>query len=251
MTMPAGIYRAAWVMVRRIVLIVLAALPHQLALAQWTPHLTLASDSIHRGLSETSGKASLAMGIDWADEQWFAGARLGNSQLPTTVNPTLSKGQSLAVYGGFSWAMNHNWSARWLVSHYEFIGPEAYRAIDGYSELSLGLDGEHIGLELTLAPNAWGGAGLTRYAAINWQQPLSGDWAGITMDRIAVDVALGHADANASLTWDYYYAELGLSYSHKKWALDARVHALDDSRVNRLGWSEPRRRVALSLTYLW
>lgn len=238
----SAIGRAATSLVLGLGLITFAAICPRLAFADWSPHVTVATDSVHRGLSETSGKASLSLGLDWAGEQWFGGGRLSNSQLPRPVNPTASQGQGMALYGGYSWSLNHAWSAQWLVSHYQFIGSDAYRDIDGYSELTMSLAGERLGIELTLAPDAWGEAGLTHFTTISWQQPL---------DRVAVDVALGYADADASLTWNYHYAELGVSYSHQQWSLDARLHALDDVRVNRQGWSESRLRLALSLSHYW
>ena len=225
------------------------------ATGEWSPHVTLASDLVHRGLSETSGKAALSLGLDWTGGRWFAGGRLANAQLPGPVNPTSDQGQSLALYGGSSWAINQLWSTQWLVSHYEFFGPTTHQALDGYSELSLSLAGERFSVELILAPDAWGESGLTHYAAINWQQPLSdilgGTLADVPLDRFDVDLALGYADAGASLHWVYHYAELGISYSYEHWALDARLHALDDRRVNRRGWSAPRSRLAISLSYFW
>ncbi len=223
-------------------LVVSASILFAEARADWTSHITLATDSVHRGLSETSGDTSLAVGVDWAGERWFAGARLSNSQQPLPVNPENRSGQTVAAYAGYSWPIGSTWAAQWLVTRYEFTGDQS--SVDGYPELAFNLSREQVGVEVVIAHDAWGQPGTTRYAAIHWQQPLT-RWS----DHLSVDVALGYANAERSLTWEYYYLELGASYHRWQWFLDARVHLLDDDRVNRRGWSDPKSRFVLSLGY--
>ena len=130
--------------------------------ASWSGVVTVATDSVHRGLSETAGEPSLAIGFDRAGQRWFAGGRLSNSRLPLPVNPDNDSGQSLAIYGGYRWSISDLWSAKWLLTRYEFTG--AQHRVDGYNELALNLGNDQFNMELAIAPDAWGGDGLTRYA---------------------------------------------------------------------------------------
>ncbi len=214
-------------------------------LAEWSPHVTLASDAVSRGLSETAGKPSVVLGLDWSGERWFAGGRLANSRLPSPVNPTLDSGMSLGAYAGYSWPVTTDWSLTGVLARYEFVGSTGYRAIDGYSELAISLGDEQWHIEMALADDAWGQSGLTRYTSVSWQQP----WP--SAEQVTVDVTAGYANANRSLTWEYPYLELGASYSQQQWSIDARAHFIDDVRVNRSGWSQPRSRLVMSFSYFW
>ena len=185
-------------------LLLTAALPA--AAQDWGGALGFGSDTVYRGVSQTSGQPGWLADVHYRfDENWSAG--LGASAERPQYQ---SAGAQFTLYLDRRWQLDEDWSAKLGLMHYESPW-NVWRDELNYNELTaaIGWRGRWRA-SLALSPDTPGvfsylGAqtGFAAAAELSYRQPLAG--------RLAADFGLGYARLDAARL-DYAYGNVGLSY---------------------------------------
>jgi hypothetical protein len=175
--------------------------------AGWEGSLTVASDKVQRGFSESDGRTVWLFDIGHAwDTGWSLAAGGGGPVYPNRggdgeLSLTLSK----------AWQLDDDWLAQAAASRYEVLGEPRARAYR-YKEVQLSLAWRgRATLSLAASPDTSrfaAGSGL-RTGRV-WSLDL-----GLRQrlwDRVAVDVGAGYVDQRGLQSAGYAYGSVGVSW---------------------------------------
>lgn len=89
----------------------------QSAFANWSSTVTLASDYVFNGVSQTQNDPALQASLDYvASQGWYAGAWTSNVDYGETAE------QELDFYAGHWLQLDDNWSMDYGIAYYTYIG---------------------------------------------------------------------------------------------------------------------------------
>ncbi len=193
---------------RRLVLLLAASCcATSVSAAGWETALTVASDKVQRGFSESDGRTVWLFDVGHAwDSGWSLAGGAGGPVYPNRggdgeLSLTLSK----------AWQLDDDWLAQVAGSRYEVLGAPRARAYR-YKEIQLSL--------------AWrGNATLSFSASPDTSRFVVGDglrtgrvwsldlgWRQRLWDRLAFDLGVGYVDQHGLQSPGYAYGSVGMSW---------------------------------------
>ena len=188
--------------------------------------LTLASDYVYRGISETGGRPAGQIDVHLATaDGTFAGV------FASTVNRLWHRGYAnigwdyqIEEYLGHRFDLSQSWSTTLTAANYQYAGGNAPINND-YQEFSASVSYlDSWTLTAAYIPNAVrydGGTRLGRYAAytgdLSTQLPLIG--------RLSLTSGVGYYTSDSA---DYVYGNAGLAFEFKSLRLDAGYYVSQD-----------------------
>lgn len=173
----------------------------------WGGSVTLASDKVQRGISQSNGRAALLVDLNrrtdtgWAFGLGLAWPGYGSRNDLGEITLALTR----------AWQLDAAWAVQLGASHYAYVGDSRGRAYD-YDEFSasVGWNGQVFASLAwspdTSGPSAAGGWRTDQAAAVELtlHRPLIG--------RLALDAGIGYRDLRAIRGAAYGYGSVGLSW---------------------------------------
>jgi uncharacterized protein (TIGR02001 family) len=206
--------------------------------AELAAYVTVATDYLNRGMSQTDGNAALNVGVDYQHHSGLlVGAWAANVEYATESNRARPRESEVDVYIGIGRG-NRDWS--WTVALARYMYPKISVDYD-YSELSASL--------------AWRGKifytasytdSLLSRGRTALHQELTGSWPLVW--NTALGLGLGRFSSSDLSDGDYLHWNVGLSKVFPKVSLDLRFYDTDYERNSHVGKPADQRWV-LSLSY--
>ncbi|WP_446831950.1 TorF family putative porin [Candidatus Foliamicus sp.] len=181
-------------------------------------NVTLTSDYVFRGYTQTSEDLAVQGGLDWEGESgWSIGVWGSNLDFGPGDDASLE----LDIYGGYSWQVNNtSYGAGLIYYAYPGAGSESdYGFIEAYASLGHDFEAASLSAALHFTPDNFGGTGNGWYVTGGLARALSDAWS--------VDANVGFSQVTPEFGEDYLDWNLGLSYSFSALALDLRYHDTD------------------------
>ena len=186
-------------------------------------YLTLTSDYVFRGASQSNEDATVQAGLDYRHPGGvFAGAFAAHTEFPENSFGSNPGSLELDAYLGYSREARRGWSWDVAAIHYDF--PDSRGFDYSYDELAANLrfrDFLRLGATLSDDASAGGASGWT--AEIEVRQPLG--------DRYQVSGLLGHYEFERSDWEDYLYWDLGISAVAGPVTFDLRYFDTNDDEA--------------------
>ena len=198
-------------------LIVCAFSAHSLMLmaAEESPHsvsanVTLATDYVFRGVSQTNGDPAIQGGFDYNHAKGFY-AGLWASNLEFNENAGLAPSASdneatieLDLYAGYSGSIGKNHSYDIGVIYYGYPGSESnlnYDFFEAYGGVDFGLGSKTtLGVKLSYSPEFFGESGQATYLEANANFAISDNFGiGLHYGSQKIDLADDYTDWKVSL----------------------------------------------------
>ena len=202
-------------------------------------YLTLATDSLERGQSQTDGAGSAQFGIDYQHVSgFFVGGSIANVEYAVEIMRPQPRQIELDVYLGFG-RRGESWS--WALTAARYKSPDTSVNYD-YSEIggtisyrnrlfySLSYTNDFLSQRLSAANHELSGA-----IPLVWKMEL-----GMMLGRFNSDDVIGDG---------YTHWNVGLSKPMRRFALDLRFYDTRYSRVSHLGQPADKQWV-FSLSYV-
>lgn len=190
-------------------------------------YLTLVSDYVFRGASQSNGDPTVQAGIDYLDPSGvFVGVFVARTDFPENPFGSNPGSIQLDAYLGFSHAAGIDWSWDIAALRHEF--PDSQVFDYSYNELAVNLhfrDVLRLGATVSDDAAAGGSSGWT--AEIELRQPLG--------DRFQVSGALGHYEFARTDWSDYLYWDLGVSATVARLTFDIRYFDMNSDRAGFAG----------------
>jgi uncharacterized protein (TIGR02001 family) len=191
-------------------------------------YLTLTSDYVFRGASQSNEDPTLQVGVDYLHaDGLFAGIFAARTEFPDSVFGTNPGSVELDAYLGYSRAAGRNWSWDIAALHYDFPDSEGFDY--SYEELAANLhfrDILRIGATLSDDAGASGASGWT--AEIELRQSLG--------ERFQLSGSLGNYEFSRANWNDYVYWDVGASAVSGRWTFDIRYY---DTNTEQAGIADP------------
>jgi uncharacterized protein (TIGR02001 family) len=203
-------------------------------------YLTLGSDYVFRGISQTNGDPTVQGGIDYAHENGlFAGLFAADVDFPDNPAGKDLRQSELDLYAGYGRAINRNWAWDAALIHYEY--PDSGSFDYAYDEIAVNFhyrDMMRIGA--AVSDNAISGQESGWIAEIEIRHPLG--------DRARLSGTLGHYTLQRSNWRDYAYWDLGVSTTSGPVTVDLRYFDADEDVESFAGARRTRSRLVVSLS---
>jgi uncharacterized protein (TIGR02001 family) len=223
--LPAGILRGA----------TLAAVLAGIAVARAQDGvggaLTLTSDYIFRGISQSRGNPAAQADLHFAARGWSVGLWGSSVELNAWEGRTLE----LNAYAGYRWQFGREWDAKFSAVHYEYPLNDSNVRYD-YNEV-VGTVGFRniVFATMSWSPNA------SRYSPAGYQrrkQTFSYELATALplVSSIAANLGVGYFDVPSPFEDGYFYWNAGISYDWRAWRADLSYIGTED-RAERLSYS--------------
>lgn len=201
-------------------------------------YLTIASDYLNRGASQTDGEPALQVGLDYRHRSGlFAGAWLSNVEFATEALRTKPRRSELDYYVGYS-ADHEEWSWALTLANYRY--PNIYVSYD-YSELSV---------SVSVKERFHYQASHTNDLLAQGRNALNQE-IGLTLPfyrNFEFGAAVG-LFRSSDISGDHYtHFNLGVSKVWRRWTGDMRYYDTNYPRRTHLG-DPAERRWVLSLSY--
>jgi len=203
------------------------------AAAQWNGYATVASDYIFRGVSLLDWGASLQLGVDGRfNDVFVAGAWAGNISHQWLYEP-VSGHLQLNIYAGTDFACGSICRARFIVTGYEYPGPNGHDWVEATGSVALF---ERVGASYSWSPNGFGTGYSMRTAEAWFVQPLA---RGTSLNIDGGSIWIG--------PFDYWFARAGLSQRVDRWVFDLS-HYWSDPNYKRYGLDDHTERWVISVS---
>ncbi len=173
----------------------------------WGGALTLTSDYVFRGVSQTDGQVAVQADLHaQSGGGWFAGA------WASTVKPAPSYDTSheLDLYAGRGWALSDRWAATIAAVGYLYPDAPPYSHYDAYELSAAFRFDDRLSLSVAVSPDArrysvagWSPRGQTRAYELSLRQPVAGP--------VAVLAAAGFYDTDALFGESYRAWDMGVA----------------------------------------
>lgn len=205
-------------MQRLLVIALFACLPAIAPSAELTGYLTLTSDFVRRGVSQSDADPAVQLGADFGFQNGFiAGA------WASTVDNRGQAGKQqdveLNVYAGYGRDAGDRWRLSGFVIAYTYPGMDTPFDYDYVELLGSANYDDRFWLEFSYAPDYYGTGDPA------WNADLLGEWA--LFDRWRVSAGLGRFDLSRVVDAHYYYWQAGVSGDVGRVNLDLRFHDTD------------------------
>ncbi len=206
----------------------------------FTVYVSVASDYVFRGYSQTREDPAIQLGLDFEHESGlFAGLWVSNVDFPPAGPFEDRRELEVNIYAGYGVELGREWALSGTLVRYEYPGDEG--AIDwDYSEFGLAL--RHGGAVLSVAYSdsalGSGDAGVAVELTERWPLPRN----------LELAAGVGFFDLDSPFLRDYYYWNVGLSRPFRRFTLTLGYFDTDGSGEYNWGeFAEPR--LVASVTY--
>jgi uncharacterized protein (TIGR02001 family) len=190
-------------------------------------YLTLVTDYVFRGASQSNGDPAVQAGIDYVHPGGlFAGVFVAGTDFPENAFGSNPGRLELDAYLGYSRAAGRDWS--WDIAALRYDFPDSTGFDYAYDELAANLHFRDVlRLGATLSDNAGAGGSSGWTAEVELRHPLGG--------RFQLSGSLGHYEFARSDWSDYFYWDLGISATASRFTFDARYFGMDSGRAGFAG----------------
>ena len=203
------------------------------AAAQWNGYVSLASDYVFRGVSLVDG-ASLQAGLEGRFADTFvAGAWAANVDRQWLYDRPVSNHLEVNLYAGVDVACGGPCRARFLVTGYEFPGPDAHDWIEATGSVALF---ERVGASFAWSPHGLGSGTSTRTVEGWFVQPLT---RGTSLGFDGGKVWIG--------PFDYWFTRAGISQRAGRFVFDLSRY-WSDPKYRHYGYDEHSQRWVLTVS---
>ncbi len=190
-------------------------------------YLTLTSDYVFRGASQSNEDPTVQAGLDYVHPGGvFAGVFAAHTEFPENAFGSNPGSVELDAYLGFSHELGRDWSWDVAAIHYDF--PDSTGFDYSYDELAANLhfrDVLRFGATASDDASAGGASGWT--AEMELRQSLG--------DRYQVSGTLGHYEFERTDWDDYVYWDLGVSVVAGRVTFDLRYFDTTDDEAGFAG----------------
>ncbi|MDX1632113.1 MAG: TorF family putative porin [Thermoanaerobaculia bacterium] len=184
-----------------------------LTLENLSASVTLATDYVLRGVSQTGGDPAIQGGFHFEHPSGvFAGLWASNAELPFGSGRLEGRNLELDVYLGFGFDLSPRWALVTTLVHYAYPGSEAVFDYE-YEELSLSLqNGDRWAAGVTFTDDAFGFGD----AALTWELTTR-----LPLPRgLDLTAGVGYYDLEQVFDTGYWFWNLGLTRSWGRFTLD-------------------------------
>lgn len=203
-------------------------------------YLTLGSDYVLRGVSQSNGDPTVQAGLDYLHRSGvFAGLFAARTDYPDSPFGSNPGDIELDAYLGFSRTAGRHWSWDAAALHYDF--PDSFGFDYSYNELAANLhfrDLLRLGATVSNDAAASGASGWT--AEFGARRAFG--------KRLQASGALGHYDFKRTGWEDYRYWDLGVSAVVGAFTFDVRYFDTSSGAESRAGSRLTRARVVVSVS---
>ena len=205
-------------MQRLFAIVLVACLGHVASAAELTGYVTLTSDFVRRGVSQSDANPALQLGADLA----FQGGFVAGAWASTVDNRSEAGHQrdiELNVYAGYGRDTGDRWRLSGFVIAYNYPGMDTPFDYDYVELLGSANYDDRFWLEFAYAPDYYGTGEPAWNAELLGEWPLFGAWR--------VSAGLGRFDLNRVVDADYTYWQAGITGDVGVVSLDLRFHDTD------------------------
>ncbi len=178
--------------------------------------LTLVSDYVYRGISQTRGEPALQADFHYASLQGWS---LGVWGSTVELNGWEGRTAELNAYAGYRWQWNRDWSTKVSAVHYQYPWNDNGARYD-YNEIVGSIDFRNN----LFATIAWS-LDTTRYAMNGYAS--RGDAVSYElatafplMNALTANVGIGYYDLRNLVDSGYLYWNTGVSYDWRLWHMN-------------------------------
>ncbi len=203
-------------------------------------YLTLVSDYVFRGASQSSEDPTVQAGVDYLHPGGvFAGVFAAHTDFPGNSFGSNPGPIELDAYLGYSRAAGREWSWDVAALRYEFPDSTGYDY--SYNELAANLHFRDVlRLAATVSDDA-GASGASGWTAeIELRQSLG--------DRFQLSGSLGHYEFERTDWSDYFYWDVGVSATAGRFTFDVRYFDTNDDQAGFAGPELTRSRLVGSVS---
>ena len=195
--------------------LLLVALPAS-ASDRWGGSVALTSDYRLRGISLSDSSAALQADVHYDSPRgWLAGLWASSVRLYGEDNETIQ----LNAFFGFRWAIDSNWGAKLVVSHYAHPWDSLAQGYD-YDEVTMGADWrDRLFFTATWSPNT----SIASYRGFHFDRSAiaydaTGRWP--FGPRLSGFAGLGYNDLRELVGTGYWYGSAGFVYDLRRLHVD-------------------------------
>lgn len=203
-------------------------------------HLTLGSDYVFRGISQTTGDPTVQGGLEYARSSGiFAGLFLTRVDFPSTDFGEDVRRTEFDLYLGYQRDINADWAWDAALLHYDY--PDSGAFDYSYEELAVNVHYRDLArFGLAVSDNAISGRSSGWSAEIELRRPLGA--------RMQLSGSLGHYALQRADWRDYFYWDLGVSTTVLGVTADLRYFDTDGGAQSFSDAALSRARVVVSLS---
>ena len=177
-------------------------------------NVTLGSDYIYRGISQTAGQSAISGGFDYEDESGFyVGTWASSIGFDESIE--------IDVYAGYGGALTESVDYDIGFLHYDYPGASG----DDFDELYLNLSFGALSGGIAYSNDFFAGSGKAFYYSVGYDFELSNDWS------LGVAAHLSDFDKELFGTEDSY-ADYGISISRSWQGVDISLTWTDTNLSN-------------------
>jgi uncharacterized protein (TIGR02001 family) len=202
--------------------------------ADWNGYASIATDYIYRGVSLLDSGPSLQGSVEGRfDDIFVAGGWIGNVDRQWLYQRRVPNHVEVNLYGGIDTACGAQCRARFIVTAYEFPGPDAHDWVEATGSVALF---DRVGVSYSWSPQGLGTGTST--------QTVEG-WVELPIARLT------SVSADGGNVWignhDYWFARAGISQRLDRWVFDLS-HYWSDPKYVRYGLDEHRERFVFTIS---
>ena len=202
--------------------------------AEWNGYVTVASDYIFRGVSLLDWGASLQLGTEGRfNDVFVVGAWAGNVDRQWLYDKPVPGHLELNFYAGTDFACGAQCRMRFLISGYEFPGPDEHDWVEATGSIALF---DRVGASYSWSPHGLGSGTSTRTAEAWYVQPLL---RGTSLGFDGGKVWIG--------PFNYWFARGGISQRIDRWVFDLS-HYWSDPKYRYFGFDDHSERWVISVS---
>ena len=203
-------------------------------------YLTLSSDYVFRGISQTDGDPTVQGGIDYAHESGlFAGLFAAAVDFPDNPAGEDLRQAELDLYVGYGRAINGEWAWDAAVLHYDY--PDSGSFDYGYDEIAVNFHyRDMLRIGAAVSDNAISGQESGWIAEIELRRHLG--------KRARLSGTLGHYTLQRSNWSDYFYWDLGVSTTVGPMTFDLRYFDASSEVEGFAGTNRTEARAVVSVS---
>lgn len=186
--------------------------------AELAGYLTLTTDYVKRGVTQSDGDAALQLGADISfDNGFFLGA--WGSTIDIANGPTRQRDLEVNYYAGYAFDASDAWQVSLSTVAYVYPGQTGYVDYD-YQEYSLGGSyDDRYWLEFSYSPDLYNTGQSSTNVDLFAEWPINSVWA--------IGGGAGYYDTSNLTGSTYRYWQLGVTGSFKSMDIDFRFHDTD------------------------
>ena len=207
---------SAWSMLR---VVAVALICGDATSAEYSGYLTVTTDYVYRGVSNSDGDLAAQLGGDIAfDSGFYAG--LWASTIDIDSGPGRQRDLEINYYLGYGLELNNDWILNASFLAYTYPGAEGTVDYD-FEEFGLSLNyRDWLWMEYSWSPD------LYHSDESAWNFSLLAEWS--LPNHFSLSAGAGHYDVSDLTGSDYEYWQIGISRPIGRVDIDLRYHGTSD-----------------------